>query len=79
MGRLAFPPRTWRCALCRLRHQELLDAAHITPDSEAEGEPLVSNGVVLCKLHHAARCVCALRGSSRPLGNPASDGRPGSR
>jgi predicted restriction endonuclease len=21
-----------RCALCRLRHQELLDAAHITPD-----------------------------------------------
>ena len=42
MGRLAFPPRTWRCALCRLRHQELLDAAHITPDSEAEGEPLVS-------------------------------------
>ena len=43
-----------RCALCRLRHQELLDAAHITPDSDAEGEPVVSNGVALCKLHHAA-------------------------
>ena len=43
-----------RCALCRLRHQELLDAAHITPDSDAEGEPVVSNGVSLCKLHHAA-------------------------
>jgi len=43
-----------RCALCRLRHQELLDAAHITPDSDAEGEPIVSNGVALCKLHHAA-------------------------
>lgn len=43
-----------RCALCRLRHQELLDAAHITPDSEAEGEPVISNGVALCKLHHAA-------------------------
>jgi putative restriction endonuclease len=43
-----------RCALCRLRHKELLDAAHITPDSDPEGEPLVSNGLSLCKLHHAA-------------------------
>jgi putative restriction endonuclease len=43
-----------RCAFCRLRHQELLDAAHITADSEATGEPVVSNGLSLCKLHHAA-------------------------
>jgi putative restriction endonuclease len=43
-----------RCALCLLRHQELLDAAHITPDKDPEGEPVVSNGVALCKLHHAA-------------------------
>ena len=43
-----------RCALCRLHHQELLDAAHITPDRDAEGEPVVSNGLALCKLHHAA-------------------------
>ncbi len=43
-----------RCALCSLRHQELLDAAHITPDREADSEPVVSNGVALCKLHHAA-------------------------
>lgn len=43
-----------RCAFCRLRHQELLDAAHITADSEVTGEPLVSNGLSLCKLHHAA-------------------------
>ena len=28
--------------------------ASSTPDSDAEGEPLVSNGVALCKLHHAA-------------------------
>ena len=42
------------CALCRLRHQELLDAAHITADAEATGEPVVSNGLSLCKLHHAA-------------------------
>lgn len=43
-----------QCALCRLRHQELLDAAHITPDALPEGEPLVANGLALCKLHHAA-------------------------
>lgn len=43
-----------QCACCRLRHQELLDAAHIIPDSEPEGEPIVSNGIALCKLHHAA-------------------------
>jgi putative restriction endonuclease len=42
-----------RCALCRLRHRALLDAAHITADSDA-GEPTVSNGMSLCKLHHAA-------------------------
>jgi putative restriction endonuclease len=40
--------------LCRLRHLELLDAAHITPDTDPEGEPHVSNGLALCKLHHAA-------------------------
>ncbi|MYB54371.1 MAG: hypothetical protein F4X77_19550, partial [Acidobacteriia bacterium] len=30
-----------------------LDAAHIIPDREG-GEPEVSNGLSLCKLHHAA-------------------------
>lgn len=43
-----------QCSLCRLRHPELLDAAHIIPDSDPAGEPLVSNGLSLCKLHHAA-------------------------
>lgn len=43
-----------RCAFCQLRHQELLDAAHITADTEVTGEPVVSNGLSLCKLHHAA-------------------------
>jgi putative restriction endonuclease len=42
------------CAFCRLRHQELLDAAHITADAAETGEPIVSNGLSLCKLHHAA-------------------------
>ena len=43
-----------QCAFCRLRHDELLDAAHIIPDAEPEGEPRVSNGLSLCSLHHAA-------------------------
>lgn len=43
-----------QCALCRLRHRELLDAAHITPDSEESGDPAISNGLALCKIHHAA-------------------------
>lgn len=43
-----------QCALCRLRHRELLDAAHIIPDVHPEGMPMVRNGLALCKLHHAA-------------------------
>jgi putative restriction endonuclease len=42
-----------RCAMCNLKHRELLDAAHIIPDSEG-GEPHVTNGLALCKIHHAA-------------------------
>lgn len=43
-----------QCAFCRLRHEELLDAAHIIPDAKPEGEPVVPNGLALCTLHHAA-------------------------
>ena len=43
-----------QCALCRLRHEVLLDAAHIIPDSEPDGAPEVNNGLALCRLHHAA-------------------------
>lgn len=43
-----------QCSFCRLRHEELLDAAHIIPDTEPKGEPVVRNGLSLCKLHHAA-------------------------
>ena len=42
------------CAICHLRHAELLEAAHILPDGHPRGEPVVPNGVALCKLHHAA-------------------------
>lgn len=43
-----------QCSLCKLKHHELLDAAHIIPDAEPEGQPDVRNGISLCKLHHAA-------------------------
>jgi putative restriction endonuclease len=42
------------CALCRIKHVELLDAAHIIPDGEVGGEPTVDNGIALCKIHHSA-------------------------
>jgi putative restriction endonuclease len=42
------------CAVCHLRHAELLDAAHIIGDGEEGGDPVVSNGMALCKIHHAA-------------------------
>lgn len=42
------------CALCRLRHRELLDAAHIIADTEPGGDPVIPNGLSLCKIHHAA-------------------------
>lgn len=43
-----------QCAFCRLKHEELLDAAHIIPDTAPEGEPVVTNGLALCNLHHSA-------------------------
>jgi putative restriction endonuclease len=43
-----------QCAFCRLRHEELLDAAHIIPDRQLLGEPVVRNGLSLCALHHSA-------------------------
>ncbi|MCA9238779.1 MAG: hypothetical protein KDA37_01200 [Planctomycetales bacterium] len=41
------------CAVCSFRHSDLLDAAHIQEDS-AGGRPVVTNGLSLCKIHHAA-------------------------
>ena len=42
------------CAVCALRHVELLDAAHIIPDAHGEGVAAVTNGLSLCKIHHSA-------------------------
>lgn len=43
-----------RCSVCRLRHPELLDAAHIIPDGRPNGAAIVPNGLAMCKIHHAA-------------------------
>lgn len=43
-----------QCSFCRLKHRELLDAAHIIPDNMPEGKSTIENGLSLCKLHHAA-------------------------
>ncbi|WP_167043538.1 HNH endonuclease [Salinibacterium sp. ZJ454] len=42
------------CAICSLKHVELLDAAHIIPDADVLGFARVTNGLSLCKIHHAA-------------------------
>ena len=44
-----------RCAISGLPEPRLLDAAHIVSDAhESMGQPLVTNGLPLSKLHHAA-------------------------
>lgn len=42
------------CAICSLKHADLLDAAHIIGDGQDGGDPIVTNGLSLCKIHHAA-------------------------
>lgn len=43
-----------KCAICRLKEIQLLDAAHIVGDLEAQGEAVISNGLCLCAIHHRA-------------------------
>lgn len=43
-----------RCAVCELKYPALLDAAHIIPDGHPRGLPTVTNGLAMCKIHHAA-------------------------
>lgn len=44
-----------RCAVSGLPEPLLLDAAHIIPDRDEKlGQPLVTNGLPLSKIHHAA-------------------------
>jgi putative restriction endonuclease len=48
------PAYSSQCAICRLKELRLLDAAHIVGDLEEHGEPVVSNGLSLCSIHHRA-------------------------
>ncbi|GAA0035011.1 MULTISPECIES: HNH endonuclease [Brevibacterium] len=43
-----------RCTICNLGHPGLLDAAHIVPDRDERGIAAVTNGLAMCKIHHAA-------------------------
>jgi len=43
-----------QCTFCKLKFTQLLDAAHIISDGEELGDPIVINGLSLCKIHHAA-------------------------
>lgn len=43
-----------QCTICRLKEIRLLDAAHIEPDTAPTGEPLVTNGLSMCTIHHRA-------------------------
>jgi putative restriction endonuclease len=51
-----------RCALCQLRVEVLLEAAHIKEDADG-GEPVVPNGIAMCSIHHRAfdRLVLGVR------------------
>lgn len=37
------------CAVCSLKHADLLDAAHIIADTDVNGLARVTNGIALCK------------------------------
>jgi putative restriction endonuclease len=44
-----------RCAISHIPEPRLLDAAHIVMDADEQlGQPIISNGLPLTKLHHAA-------------------------
>jgi len=43
-----------QCTVCHFRHAELLDAAHILGDKHEKGDAVVTNGMAMCKIHHAA-------------------------
>jgi putative restriction endonuclease len=44
-----------KCAISHLPEPLLLDAAHIIEDAnEMSGQPVIGNGILLSKIHHAA-------------------------
>jgi putative restriction endonuclease len=51
---LVLPAYQSQCAICRLKEERLLDAAHIVPDRDPDGVAAVRNGLSLCSIHHRA-------------------------
>lgn len=51
---IVLPAYLDQCAICRLKEVRLLDAAHITADSDDFGLPVIANGLSLCSIHHRA-------------------------
>jgi putative restriction endonuclease len=51
---IVLPAYRNQCAICTLKEERLLDASHITGDAEGRGEPIISNGLSLCSIHHKA-------------------------
>ena len=68
------------CAVCRLQHEELLEAAHILPDGHPQGQPIVPNGLVVQAAPRSLRREHSrhrARLSDRdPLGRARREGRP---
>ena len=51
---LVLPAYGHRCAICVLKEERLLDAAHIVGDVQERGEAVIANGLSLCSIHHRA-------------------------
>ncbi len=51
---LVIPAYARQCAICRLKEERLLDAAHIRGDAHPDATAQVSNGLSLCTIHHRA-------------------------
>ena len=51
---MVLPAYESQCAICRLKEERLLDAAHIIPDSDPDGAAAIHNGLSLCSIHHRA-------------------------
>ena len=66
-----------QCAFCSLQHRELLDAAHITPDSALHGEPVVVSVCVVGDVVVSA-APCGVRpvaaGGASELCDPCASG-----
>lgn len=64
---------SYRCAICQTA-LKLVDAAHIVPVAHPQGTDEVTNGLALCRLHHAAydAGLVGVRSDYNIIMNPAA-------